>query len=211
MALDDDLAQRDAAQPQDVAPERLYSTPLSWDAPQPGVRSETYFNINPSFNDPERQRLLAIAMGSGLSQMPTDSRGSGMDFTFDMHPSPSATSETTSNPPEPKRKNSFAVSSSAKTSRSNSRSGLITPNEPNEPASKKEKPRNSDRAAHNDIERKYRTNLKDRIAELREAIPSLRSIPEDYDDDGSPVPVSRAPKVSKVSISLLCVHSLDRT
>ena len=29
------------------------------------------------------------------------------------------------------------------------------------------KPRNSDRAAHNDIERKYRTNLKDRIADLQ--------------------------------------------
>lgn len=195
MALDDEF-KREPQQPQDVVPERLYSTPLSWDAPQPGLRGDSYFNINPSFNDPERQRLLAIAMGSGLAQTTTDSRtGSGMDFTFDMHPSPAATSDT-SNPPESRRKSSFAVTS-AKSSRSNSRSGLITPGEPE--AKPKDKPRNSDRAAHNDIERKYRTNLKDRIAELREAIPSLRSIPEDYDDDGSPVPVSRAPKVSKVS------------
>lgn len=204
MALDDDFAQRDVAQTQDVAPERLYSTPLSWDAPQPGVGTESYFNVNPAFNDPERQRLLAIAMGSGLTQLPAEPRNSAMDFTFDMQASPSATSDTTSNPPEPKhRRTSFAITSSAKTSRSNSRSGLITPSELNEPSVKKEKPRNSDRAAHNDIERKYRTNLKDRIADLREAIPSLRSIPEDFDDDGSPVPVSRAPKVSKVSISHL--------
>jgi hypothetical protein len=64
----------------------------------------------------------------------------------------------------------------------------------------KEKPKNSERAAHNDIERKYRTNLKDKIAELRDAIPSLRSIPED-DDATSPVGASRtAPKVSKVSL-----------
>ncbi|KAK9775290.1 hypothetical protein SCAR479_07966 [Seiridium cardinale] len=208
MALDDDFA--GDSQAQDVAPERLYSTPLSWDAPQAGVRPDSYFNVNPTFNDPERQRLLAIAMGSGLTQMPTDTRtNSTMDFTFDMHPSPSATSETTSNPPEHKRTNSFAVSS-AKTSRSNSRSGLITPNEPNEPASKKEKPRNSDRAAHNDIERKYRTNLKDRIADLREAIPSLRSIPEDYDDDGSPVPVSRAPKGTILTKATEYIHQLER-
>ncbi|ETS77769.1 hypothetical protein PFICI_09831 [Pestalotiopsis fici W106-1] len=214
MALDDDFAQRDVAQTQDVAPERLYSTPLSWDAPQPGVNTESYFNINPTFNDPERQRLLAIAMGSGLTQLPAESRNSAMEFTFDMqHPSPSATSDTTSNPPEPKRRASFAVTNSAKTSRSNSRSGLITPNEPNESAVKKEKPRNSDRAAHNDIERKYRTNLKDRIADLREAIPSLRSIPEDFDDDGSPVPVSRAPKVSKGTILTKAteyIHQLER-
>ncbi|KAK6221964.1 hypothetical protein LQW54_001184 [Pestalotiopsis sp. IQ-011] len=214
MALDDDFAQRDVAQTQDVAPERLYSTPLSWDAPQPGVGTESYFNVNPAFNDPERQRLLAIAMGSGLTQLPAEPRNSAMDFTFDMQASPSATSDTTSNPPEPKhRRTSFAITSSAKTSRSNSRSGLITPNELNEPSAKKEKPRNSDRAAHNDIERKYRTNLKDRIADLREAIPSLRSIPEDFDDDGSPVPVSRAPKVSKGTILTKAteyIHQLER-
>ncbi|KAH6647757.1 hypothetical protein BKA67DRAFT_662518 [Truncatella angustata] len=212
MAMDDEFATRDTNQAQDIAPERLYSTPLSWDAPQPGVRNESYFNINPAFNDPERQRLLAIAMGSGLTQMPSESRPS-VDFTFDMHPSPSATSDTTSNgPPEPKRRASFVVNS-AKTSRSNSRSGLITPGEPNDSTMKKEKPRNSDRAAHNDIERKYRTNLKDRIADLREAIPSLRSIPEDYDDDGSPVPVSRAPKVSKGTILTKAteyIHQLER-
>ncbi|KAI1846164.1 hypothetical protein JX265_010542 [Neoarthrinium moseri] len=211
MALDEDFATRDANQPQDVIPDRLYSTPLSWDAPQPGLR-DSYFNFNSSFNDPERQRLLAIAMGSGLTQTASDSRtGSAIDFDFNTHPSPTATSDTNSNPIiEHRRTSSFVISHSAKTSRSNSRSGLITPNEPGE---KKDKPRNSDRAAHNDIERKYRTNLKDRIADLREAIPSLRSIPEDYDDDGSPVPVSRAPKVSKGTILTKAteyIHQLER-
>lgn len=196
MALDDDFTSGDSAQPQDVAPERLYSTPLSWDAPRSGVRNETYFNVNPTFNDLERQRLIAIAMGSGLTQM-----NKSMDFNFDMHSSPSEMSDTTSNPPDRKRRASFAVTASAKTSRSNSRSGPITPNEPAEPATKKEKPQHNDRAAHNDIERKYRTNLKDRISDLREAIPSLRSIPEDFDDDGSPVPASRAPKINKVSMT----------
>ncbi len=47
----------------------------------------------------------------------------------------------------------------------------------------KDKPKAGDRTAHNDIERKYRTNLKDRIAELRDAVPALRTIPEDPIDD----------------------------
>ncbi|KAI0129638.1 helix-loop-helix DNA-binding domain-containing protein [Xylariales sp. AK1849] len=209
MALDEDFFKRDSAvQTPDAGPERLYSTPLSWETPQPGLRTDSYFNVNPSFNDPERQRLLAIAMGSGLA--PTNGgsqRPPSMDFTFDMHHSPLSTSDAASNPPEPRRKNSYS-----KTSRSNSfRSGQTTPNEVLDKP--KEKPRNSERAAHNDIERKYRTNLKDRIAELREAIPSLRSIPEDHDDDGSPVPVSRAPKVSKGTVLTKAteyIHQLER-
>jgi hypothetical protein len=62
----------------------------------------------------------------------------------------------------------------------------------------------ADRAAHNDIERKYRTNLKDRIAELRDAVPSLRTIREgealdDDDDDGTGK--GGGPKVSKVGLA----------
>jgi hypothetical protein len=67
----------------------------------------------------------------------------------------------------------------------------------------------ADRAAHNDIERKYRTNLKDRIAELRDAIPSLRTIREgetlDDDDDDVGGTKGGGPKVSKVSL-----HGVDR-
>ncbi|RWA11341.1 hypothetical protein EKO27_g3766 [Xylaria grammica] len=77
----------------------------------------------------------------------------------------------------------------------------------------KEKPKNSERAAHNDIERKYRTNLKDKIAELRDAIPSLRAIPED-DDPNSPAGSSRtAPKVSKGTVLTKAteyIHQLER-
>lgn len=63
-----------------------------------------------------------------------------------------------------------------------------------------EKHKIGDRTAHNDIERKYRTNLKDKIAELREAVPALHTISEagGVEDDGSQN--SRAPKVSKVSL-----------
>jgi hypothetical protein len=61
----------------------------------------------------------------------------------------------------------------------------------------KEKPKTGDRTAHNDIERKYRTNLKDKISELRDAIPSLRTISENGGEEDGTQP-SRAPKASKV-------------
>lgn len=73
-----------------------------------------------------------------------------------------------------------------------------------EKAADHEKPKPGDRSAHNDIERKYRMNLKDRIAELRDAVPSLRTIPEeggddDDDEEGTSQP-SRAPKASKGTV-----------
>jgi len=64
----------------------------------------------------------------------------------------------------------------------------------------KEKLRTGDRAAHNDIERKYRTNLKDKISELRDSVPALRAIREEGADDGDEGSAQqRPPKVSKVS------------
>lgn len=62
----------------------------------------------------------------------------------------------------------------------------------------KEKAKSGDRAAHNDIERKYRTNLKDRISELRDSVPALRAIPEEgLEEDEEEGAASRLPKVSK--------------
>lgn len=46
------------------------------------------------------------------------------------------------------------------------------------------KPRSADRIAHNDVERKYRTNLKDKIAELRAAVPTLQASGGDGDSEG---------------------------
>lgn len=64
----------------------------------------------------------------------------------------------------------------------------------------KEKLKTGDRAAHNDIERKYRTNLKDKISELRDSVPALRAIREEGADDGDEGSAQqRPPKVSKVS------------
>lgn len=61
------------------------------------------------------------------------------------------------------------------------------------------------RSAHNDIERKYRTNLKDKIAALRDAVPSLRGSASEEGEDGDEgegagnSEQGKNPKVSKVS------------
>ncbi|ATY67004.1 membrane-tethered transcription factor [Cordyceps militaris] len=54
-----------------------------------------------------------------------------------------------------------------------------------------------DRTTHNDVERKYRTNLKDRIAELRAAVPALQA-QHDAESDGTTS--NAAPKVSKGTV-----------
>lgn len=185
------------APPPPEAQERLYSTPLSWEQPRPGYHMN-YLNTNMPIGDVERQRLLAIALGTGQTQAQQSARPPAVaDFHFEMTQSPS---DSTSNTPEPKPRTT--ATRPAPLSRKNS----------SETGEKmKDKPKNNERAAHNDIERKYRTNLKDKIAELRDAIPSLRAIPED-DDPNSPAGSSRtAPKVSKASIQYHLNHEFILT
>ncbi|KAL7622588.1 hypothetical protein AAE478_008097 [Parahypoxylon ruwenzoriense] len=205
MALADQLSKNESAPvPSDVPQrERLYSTPLSWEPPQPGFRMD-YVNVNPPFADPERQRLLAIAMGTGQApqQQASSRQPAGMDFRFEINQSPTTMSDSKSNTPEPRAKP--AATRPQAPSRTNSTDAVDKV---------KEKPRNSDRAAHNDIERKYRTNLKDKIAELRDAIPSLRAIPEDGDDNENTGASRTAPKVSKGTVLTKAteyIHQLER-
>ncbi len=64
-------------------------------------------------------------------------------------------------------------------------------------ATKSERAKSGDRTTHNDVERKYRTNLKDRIAELRAAVPALQA-QQDVESDGTSS--HAAPKVSKGTV-----------
>ncbi|KXJ97240.1 hypothetical protein Micbo1qcDRAFT_199956 [Microdochium bolleyi] len=194
LALDEELRRTEAAPiPNDIPPrETLYSTPLSWEPPQPGVRMDSYLNMNPAFNNPEQRRLLAIAMGTGHAFSPDGSNGPDpiMDFSFDdITDSPSSSSTRA------RRSQQSARPDSA------------------DKQQHKGKPKSSERAAHNDIERKYRTNLKDRISELRDAVPSLRATPEDLDDDSGAAASRSAPKVSKGTILTKAteyIHQLER-
>ncbi|KAI1118345.1 helix-loop-helix DNA-binding domain-containing protein [Nemania sp. NC0429] len=189
----------DAPPPPPEAQERLYSTPLSWEQPRPGYHMN-YMDTNMPMGDAERQRLMAIALGTGQASLHQNVRlPAAADFHFEM---PQSSSESASNTPEPNPRT--APVKAAVPSRKNTSESGEKP---------KEKPKNSERAAHNDIERKYRTNLKDKIAELRDAIPSLRAIPED-DDPNSPAGSSRtAPKVSKGTVLTKAteyIHQLER-
>ncbi|KAI2633321.1 helix-loop-helix DNA-binding domain-containing protein [Xylaria nigripes] len=203
MALPNELGKATARSPasQPEAEERLYSTPLSWEPPRPGYHMNYTMNTNTPMSDAEKQRLLAIALGTGHpSSTHQISRPSVItDFHFEMSPSHSDPNKSKS-----EQKNRTVAAKPPVSSRTNlSRMGERT----------KDKPKNSERAAHNDIERKYRTNLKDKIAELRDAIPSLRAIPED-DDPNSPNGSSRtAPKVSKGTVLTKAteyIHQLER-
>lgn len=73
-----------------------------------------------------------------------------------------------------------------------------------EKAASKSKARHVDRAAHNDIERRYRTNLKHKIAELRDAIPTLAG---GEDEEGSGAEGSSS-KVSKVCLTSPTLHQI---
>jgi len=198
--LADHLSKIDTAPPAEVPPrEGLYSTPLSWERPQPGLRMDSLIGLNnAALNEAEQRRLIAIAMNPGPSM---GGLGSNVNLNFggfasgyspifgqglggdDVGLGPDPVS-----PPKP----------------SGSQARPPPPHPPKKQGSVsdkgKEKPKTGDRTAHNDIERKYRTNLKDKIAELRDAVPALHTIAEDGDDDG--MHANRGAKVSKVGFSL---------
>ncbi|KAK4232518.1 helix-loop-helix DNA-binding domain-containing protein [Podospora fimiseda] len=219
--LADQLSRIESQPPQDVPPrEGLYSTPLSWERPQPGIRMD--FGIqSPALNEAEQRRLIAIAMNPGPSMgglgsnislnftglnpgmsVPFGAGGSlgsnnhmGMPGSKSMSPAQFSapqqpqTRPTPMNPPK--------------------RQGSISVNDRN-----KEKPKSGlgDRTAHNDIERKYRTNLKDKISELRDAVPALRTISEHGEEEDAAQP-SRTPKVSKGTVLTKAteyIHYLER-
>jgi hypothetical protein len=195
MNLAEHLSKIDSAPPSEVPPrEGLYSTPLSWEKPQPGIRMESLIGLNsPMLNEAEQRRLIAIAMNPGPSM-----GGLGANINFNFGGSNVGLHSTLGldlggNPmgqmskgfadvkPDP---NDMGPPLGMKKHGSISEKG-------------KEKLKPGDRTAHNDIERKYRTNLKDKIAELRHAVPALHTISENGGDDDATQP-ARTPKVSKV-------------
>lgn len=246
MNLAEQMSQIDTMPPSEVPPrEGLYSTPLSWEKPQPGLRLDSLMSTqNPhQLNEEDQRRLIAIAMNTGpvmgglgsgqFGGLGNNNRGyisgSGLHATLasglslgglggmggmgafggglgsldlgqmtDDAPLMRPETPAVAKPPQPARPRL----SRTNTDRSSTEDkGKGKEKETEEDA--KGKGKMGDRTAHNDIERKYRTNLKDRIAELRDAVPALRTIEEGVIDEGdSSTPASR-PKVSKVSDDIL--------
>ena len=193
MNLTDQLSKIDSAPPREVPPrEGLYSTPLSWERPQPGLRMDSLIGMNsPMLTEAEQRRLIAIAMNPGPSMGGLGANLSlqygGLDTTLGAGFGTASLSQISNQGSQSRSSARMPPPGALKRQNSSFDKG-------------KEKPKTGDRAAHNDIERKYRTNLKDKISELRDAVPSLRTIAEVEGDDDDGSQPSRAPKVSKVCI-----------
>ncbi|CAG8950733.1 hypothetical protein HYFRA_00002944 [Hymenoscyphus fraxineus] len=134
----------------------LYSTPLNWDPPEAKIEplyAGQYTNHTMNTLTPEvREKLRNIAMPSHLQY-----RG---------HHSPNSTASYKSNSNSASSPETNGSNSSRK--RKSSASGDDEDEDPAEghPPVKK--------TAHNMIEKRYRTNLNDKIAALRDSVPSLR-------------------------------------
>ncbi|KAH6674985.1 hypothetical protein B0J14DRAFT_479133 [Halenospora varia] len=130
--------------------EGLYSTPLSWSRPAPGQRRSMSMN---SYNN---VGILSAQQESKLRDiaMPSQSQNQGQ------YPaSPSSASS-----PEPMTDNRRKRKSSVEDDDEDD-SPPPTSNGRHPPVKK---------TAHNMIEKRYRTNLNDKIAALRDSVPSLR-------------------------------------
>jgi hypothetical protein len=131
----------------------LYSTPLSWDPPQPKIEPlpmTAYTTMN-TLTPAQQEKLRNIAMPHHLQ--------------YRSHNSPNSTASTKSQ----------SMSSPDSNDRENSRkrkSSAEVEDEDDEDSTGQHPP--VKKTAHNMIEKRYRTNLNDKIAALRDSVPSLR-------------------------------------
>lgn len=126
--------------------EGLYSTPLSWTRPSTGRRTTDIEDSDAYALSPqEESKLRDIAMPSQQSQN---------NGNYPASPNSSASS------PEPCEQNSRKRKSS------------VEDDEEEDSAAPRGHP--VKKTAHNMIEKRYRTNLNDKIAALRDSVPSLR-------------------------------------
>lgn len=171
-------------------PSRLYSTPLSWERPQPGYQNmpnRQYSNLTPA----EESQLLSIAMP---------------------RLAPAYSSHSLSPSPEPqqmnrrKRKSSTSSMSSFEdgdhlddmTTNTNA-SAKGSSNAARHPPPKK--------TAHNMIEKRYRTNLNDKIAALRDSVPSLRVAAQKSEENSNEDLQGLAPAHKLNKVSTFCFSS----
>ncbi|KAE9365594.1 hypothetical protein N431DRAFT_496646 [Stipitochalara longipes BDJ] len=128
--------------------ETLYSTPLSWTRPQ--ARSTPYSSLTPQ----EETKLRNIAMPpSALAPAPSRQN------TENYPASPSSSSSPESSSTLRRKRKSSLEDEDADDSPPPTNGGSSRPVK---------------KTAHNMIEKRYRTNLNDKIAALRDSVPSLR-------------------------------------
>jgi hypothetical protein len=134
----------------------LYSTPLSWDPPEPKIEplptNTPYTSMN-TLTLAQQEKLRNIAMPSHLQYRSQHSPNSNRSIKSRSVSSPDIHENSQHNERSRKRKSSADADDEEDDDDSN-------------PPVKK--------TAHNMIEKRYRTNLNDKIAALRDSVPSLR-------------------------------------
>jgi hypothetical protein len=135
----------------------LYSTPLSWTRPAPGRRSSSHTHSNAAYNgvlSPQQEsKLRDIAMPNQQSQ------GSGYPNSHSSTSSPEPDQSTTGSSNNRRKRKSSIDDEEEEEEEEEQRNGRHPPVK---------------KTAHNMIEKRYRTNLNDKIAALRDSVPSLR-------------------------------------
>ncbi|UNI18209.1 hypothetical protein JDV02_004491 [Purpureocillium takamizusanense] len=199
------------------------SSPRAWSRPDDGMRSEPMMEATPrqmsgnniweamprganhTLSPDEQRRLLEIALNTGRmpgSFIPPNGFGIGFGAGLGARP-----------PAEFEKRSSLSTerpsATPSWTSRGDEASEGAQKQQGKKPAAPKAgptkkhgetgKPKSADRIAHNDVERKYRTNLKVKIAELRDAVPALQSPNADADSEGGSGNQG-TPKVSKGTV-----------
>ena len=153
VALDDDpLFPIDWDQNSPPYEGNLYSTPSSWDPPQTKVEPPpfTAYTTMNTLTPAQQEKLRNIAMPNHLQYRTRHSPNSSASTK-----SPSVSSPDGNDPESRKRKSSAEAD-----------------DEDDEDSSGQHPP--VKKTAHNMIEKRYRTNLNDKIAALRDSVPSLR-------------------------------------
>ncbi|KAH8594076.1 helix-loop-helix DNA-binding domain-containing protein [Bisporella sp. PMI_857] len=140
-------------------PQNLYSTPLSWSTPSASLATRPFTRLSPQ----EESQLRAIAMPS-LSLNTSQSNPTQQTYSPSSGSSPEPPSRFEN---RRKRKSSVEDDEDDDMSDSGLRNG--------KPVKK---------TAHNMIEKRYRTNLNDKIAALRDSVPSLRVVSKGRDNNG---------------------------
>jgi len=129
--------------------ENLYSTPLSWSPPISNVKNSEAYSLAPALSPRQKSELIAQAMPSTRKY-------------------PSSLSSALS--PEPEQYNSRKRNNTS--CASDDDEDYYSP--PPSSGARRHPP--VKKTAHNMTEKRYRTNLNDKIAALRDSVPSLRVI-----------------------------------
>ncbi|KAH8670746.1 hypothetical protein BGZ61DRAFT_109615 [Ilyonectria robusta] len=202
MDLGEQLASIHTTPPAEI-PSRdgFHSTPLSWDAPRSGHRFHSASAESPNAMGPAAGEMAPQGDDSGLSE---DKQLRLLSVAFNMGQQPASFMPS----------GGFGISFGTGLKNTSRTAVEDTQGEPSadsvRPQPKRSSPRHTDkrndkakpvdRAAHSDIERKYRTNLNDKIAELRHAVPSLHALPESGSKKGKSSRHCNASKVSKGTV-----------